>query len=94
MTLNRIRARLSAAEADGHLHQAIALRGLLTLIQAEAARNHRAAPTETDVQTALRAAVFECETQEDRLVLANRMGAAEISEQDVRMLAEFIDVET
>jgi len=27
-------------------------------------------------------------------VLANRMGAAEISEQDVRMLAEFIDVET
>jgi hypothetical protein len=94
MTLDRIRARLATADADGHLHQATALRGLLVLIQAEAARNHRDAPTETDVQTALRKAVFECETREDRLVLANRMGAAEISEQDVRMFAEFIDVKT
>ena len=91
MTLHRLRAKLAALDAGGHLHQANVLRGVLNLIESEARRNHRDAPGETDAQTALRAAILQCETQEDRLVLANRMGAAEISEQDVRMLAEFLD---
>lgn len=56
-----------------------------------ATRNQRAFPNETDVQTVLRAALVKAEAQEDRMELANRLAAAEISERDVLMLAGYVD---
>jgi hypothetical protein len=91
MTLERLRADLAAAEAADQHHQAKLLRWVLDQAASLAARNQRDQPSETDVQTVLRAALAKAEAQEDRMELANRLAAAEISERDVLLLAGYVD---
>lgn len=91
MTLERLRADLAAAEAADEHHRAEVLRWVLDEAARLAARNQRDLPSEQDVQTVLRVALVKAEAQEDRMELANRLAAAEISERDVLMLAGYVD---
>lgn len=91
MTLDRLRADLAAAEAAEQHHKAKLLRWVLDQAAARAARNQREAPSETDVQMVLRVALGKAEAREDRMDLAHRLAAAEISERDVLLLAGYVD---
>jgi hypothetical protein len=91
MIINRLHADLAASEAANEHHRSKVLRWVLGEAASIAARNARDTPSEQDVQKALRAALLKAEAQEDRMELANRLAAAEISERDVLMLAGYLD---
>jgi hypothetical protein len=93
MTIDRIRADLAAATAANEHRRMAVLGHVLSLIDAHAAANHRGVPNEADVQAGLREALVAAERQEDRLEHSNRLGAAEITEKDILMLAGYVNVE-